>query len=392
MRKAPLLLLAFCAFSSFAQDRVAEVSYVEGYPEVVRDGQELFDTVDFGFAIENFDLVRTSDNSTLDIRIDPNTGIDATLVVEPQTQLYLDISSLRREQTGTVQMVTGAIQVTARRLTGQSRLDILCGTAAMGVRGTVFSVTTAVGGELLICADEGEVEVSTESGELASAVPGEAVEVDAEGGVRRLLYAGARQVFRNAWLREREEAFLRRAPELLAYHGRLYLEARELFVDRYAELMSHRSILDRWVDENRRGILPALAARLESRERLLDPLLRMRAVMVVFERHAAALTRMAPYVASIAAEVEIRPGISGAQLLVMVENDARITDERRATIRQGLKLYALRNDGVAPRVLRRAEAAEDTPEDLRVDAEEDERVVDDETETRPDSVIDSQRR
>ena len=38
---------------------VGEIAYVEGNPEIIRDGDVVHDTVDFGFPVENFDSIRT---------------------------------------------------------------------------------------------------------------------------------------------------------------------------------------------------------------------------------------------------------------------------------------------------------------------------------------------
>ena len=75
--------------------------------------------------------------------------------------------------------------------------------------------------------------------------------------------------------RRRAALFAERADEILRFHGRRYLEAREQFIDAYTNLMSHRDVLDEWMDESRRGVRPR-AGDLRERRELVAALLRVR--------------------------------------------------------------------------------------------------------------------
>ena len=351
------LLILWCAVMvlpvASAQDPIGEVSYVEGYPELVRDGDVLLDTIDFGFEVENYDSIRTVDGSFVEIQIDPSTGIDASISVQPDSAFCFDITSLRGEQVGAIEMITGTIDVVARRLIGNSGLEVRTASAVMGVRGTVFSVTTAIDGDILVTAEEGEVEVTVDEGETAAVEPGTAVEFDpSERRIRLLRYSpGQLRAFREAWLGDRARIFIQRAPELVVSYGRLYLEARDRFTENYADLMSYREVLDRWVDEGRRGLRIPLGTRLEQGSTLIGTLARARTSMLVLERLTAQLERMSPYVAAIASEIQVTDDVSGLDLFRLVRRDQRIMRERIAAARQALKLFTLRNAGIAPRLL-----------------------------------------
>jgi len=133
-----------------AQDSIGEITYLDGYPEVIRDGDILYDTLDFGFPIQNFDSIRTDESSSVELRLDPSTGIDASISVDPSTHFHVNVSNLRSEQIGSVELLSGSISVVARELTGRSRLQVRTQSSVAGVRGTTFTVTTAIGGEVLI--------------------------------------------------------------------------------------------------------------------------------------------------------------------------------------------------------------------------------------------------
>lgn len=330
-------------------DEVGTVTYVEGYPELVRDAKPIYEDLDLGFRVENFDAISTDSRSAVEITFDETTGIDATLTVEPYTDFSLELTSLRSEQTGTVELLAGSVSVTARALTGTSRFQIRTPAAVMGVRGTVFSVTDAPGGEFLVSTDEGLVEVTNPDGRTLFAVPGEAVEIDEESTLFRNVRYDRAQVaaFRAGWREERLERFIENAPRVLSFHGRAYLRARDEFIDAYGRLMQHRDVIDIWIDESERGVRPR-AADLRQRRELVAAVLRVRAAMFRYEPIVARLDRMAPYVADSAATVEITPGTSAADLYRTVANDRRVMAERRAEVRRVLKLYADRNGGETP--------------------------------------------
>jgi hypothetical protein len=342
-----LLLGAMCA--GVAADEVGSVTFVEGYPDVVREGDSLPEVIDFGFRVENFDSIRTDEASALEVAFDPGTGIDATVAIEPDTHVYIDVSDLRTEQTGTLELVAGSVSVVARHLTGASEFQVRTPVATMGVRGTTFAVTGGPGGELLVTADEGVVEVSDREGRSLFAVPGEAVEIDEEAALLRTLRYDRDRIreFRRDWRARRLELFVEHAPRILRFYGRRYLGAREAFVEAYAQLMGARDVIDEWMNESMRGVRPSRDA-LRERRQLVRTVLRVRAAMARFEPVIARLDRMAPVVRELAPDVEIEPGVTAGDLYRTLANDRRIMTERLATVRHVLKLFAQRNNGETP--------------------------------------------
>jgi len=350
MRRAIIWsLLVAVAAAGLAADEIGTVSYVEGFPEIVRDGTDVYEEIDFGFRIENFDVVRTDERSALEIDFDPATGVDASVSVEPDTHFAVELSSLRGEQTGAIELIAGSVSVTARRLTGRSRFEIRTPAAIMGVRGTVFDVSGAPGGELLVTTEEGLVEVTDPNGRSLFASPGEAVEVDEESSLfRTVRYDRAQLVaFRQQWRAERLERFIENAPRILSFYGRRYLRARGDFVTAYGDLMSHRDLIDEWLDEARRGVRPR-AGSLRERREFVSALRSVRLAMFRLEPVLARLDAMAPYVREFVATVEIEPGVTAADLYRTVNNDRRLMRERVAGVRRVLKLFALRNGGETP--------------------------------------------
>jgi len=343
MRRTLTLLACLFAAGIAPAEEIATVAYVEGYPTLVRDGKPIYEEIDFGFRVESFDSFRTDSRSSLELAFDAQTGIEATVTVEPDTQFTVEVEQLRSRSTGSVDLIAGSVSVVARSLAEGARFEIRSATASMGVRGTTFSVTGAPGGELLVATEEGLVEVTSDEGRTLFASPGEAVEIDDESALFRTVRYDRDdlQTFRSEWRARRAALFAERAPEILRFHGRRYLEARDRFMDAYAELMTHRGVIDEWMDESSRGVRPRIGD-LRDRRELGASVVRVRAAMRQLEPTIARLEQMAPFVRELAPDVELRPGVTAADLYAMVRNDRRAMEERVATVRYVLKLAAQR--------------------------------------------------
>lgn len=352
-RRASIVLgfLIFLAAPLAAQDVVGEVVFVDGYPQFVRDGVELAQTVDFGYPVENFDTVITDDSSSLEISIHPDTGIDLSIVVDPQTRFYLDLSSYQQRQRGVVELITGSINVTAREIREGSGFIIHTPTSSMGVRGTVFSVTTSPGGEILVLPDEGVVEVNTISGQRGFARSGEAVEIDTVDAVVRTLRfdPAARSEFRERWRSERREALVARAPDLVRRLGLQYRDFRDRFVSGYSELMRQRTILDQWMEEARRGTRGEPTLSEQQVQTLAPVLLRLRTGIRAFEQLYSQLEQLRGFLPEGAGALEVEPGVSVADVYRSIGDDRAVMQPRFYEVRHALKLFASRNGGIAPR-------------------------------------------
>lgn len=348
-RLVPIILALLLATATVSADEVGTVTFVQSFPEVVRDGRTLVEDVDFGFRVENLDAIRTDERSALELELDAATGIDATIAVEPDTYFALEVSDLLSEQDGSIELIAGTVNVVARRLAGDSRFEVRTPGATMGVRGTTFAVSTAPGGEILVTTEEGLVEVTNPTGRSLFASPGEAVEVDESTSLFRTVRYDREQIaaFRAEWRERRAALFIERAPELLRFWGSRYRRARDEFVEAYAQLMRRRDVIDEWLDEDRRGVRPRIE-RLQDRVDLRRAVVRVRAAMVRFEPILARLDRMAPFVRGFAADVELEPGFTAADLYRTVNDDRRVMAERIATVRHVLKLYGIRNGGRIP--------------------------------------------
>jgi hypothetical protein len=352
MRRLLLLVGLFSvSVLAIAQDRIGEVVFVDGDPRFVRDGIELAEEVSFGYPVENFDTITTDARSELEIAIDPDTGIDVSILVDPDTTFYLDLSSYRQQQRGVVELITGSINVNARQIRSGSGFLINTPTAAMGVRGTVFSVDTAPGGEMLVTPQEGVVEVTTTNGQRGFARTGQAVEIDTiDLTLRTVRFSpGERQAFREQWGADRRAQVAERAPELVQRLGRQYRQYKNRFVASYGALMRRRDILDQWMEQARRGTRGDSETTSQQIRQIAPVLLELRGGIRAFEQLFARLETLREYLPTGSGSVEIESGFTIADVYRMIGSDRAVMQQRFREVRHALKLFAVRNNGVVPR-------------------------------------------
>lgn len=349
MKRLLTLVVLVLPVFAWADDVIGTVTYLEGYPEVIRNGTEVVDWVDFGFEVENYDKVETDDISLVEIEIEPSTGIDATITVQPSTVFYFDISNLRGEQSGGVELLGGSVGVVARRLVGTSKLDVRTSSAVMGVRGTTFSVTTAINGDILVTTTEGSVECTPAEGQPRFAVPGQAVEQTIDGTFRNIDIEGVdAATFQRSWFKERVQAFDANAPRVIRYYGQRYLEQREQFAAAYRALLAERDIIDKWITEDEEGRIGTRMDVMREKREIVGELMAVRGSLFLFERTFYRLAQMAPYARGEVLTMRVAPGVTAQQLFQTVADDREVFSRRMSIVRYVMKLYALRNDGVMP--------------------------------------------
>ena len=350
--KLPLVaaLILFPALTAFSIEApVGEVVYVEGRPNLVRRGSALDEPVDFGTQILNYDQLLTGGADFAEVALDPATGIDALIRVHPGSTFYFDITSLRGNQRGGVELLSGTVSLNVRRLLGDSELEVRTQGAIMGVRGTQFDVTIGVNGDLLVTASEGRVVCRDDAGSTLFATPSQAVERGFDGRFRNVPVAVSDiETFRREWLAERIAAFRGSPLEVLRYYSGRYYELRGRFNDAYRELLENRDVLDKWMQEDRRGIIGSRAEQLREKRELIGELIRIRRVLFIFERVYYRLLEL---------EANLPPGVAGRPLaggrtvgdfVSELRRDRRVLGERMQTVRYVFRLYAERNEGTVP--------------------------------------------
>jgi hypothetical protein len=355
------LLLLPTLFAFPTEEPVGEVVYVEGNPRLTRRGAALNDPVDFGTRLLNYDQVTTESADFAEVAIDPSTGIDATIRVHPASTFYLDLSSLRGNQRGGIELLAGTVSLNVTRLLGESELEVRTQGAVMGVRGTQFDVAIGINGDLLVAASEGRVVCRAEDGGTLFATPNQAVERGFDGRFRNIPIAVSDiETFRREWLEERIEAFRGSPLRVLRYYSGRYYELRGRFNQAYRDLLENRAVLDKWMQEDRRGIVGSRAEQLREKREIIAELLRIRRVLFVFERVYYRLLELEANLPPGAASRPMAQDRTVGEFVADFQRDRRVLGERMQTVRYIFRLYAERNDGSVPTEIGESTFSEDS--------------------------------
>ena len=340
----PLMLLSAATLQA---ESIGSITYLEQEVRVVRAGRDLVEGVDFGFPLESFDLIQTGAEGFAEILLDPRTGIQAQIMVEPSTSFYLDVSDLRSQQTAGIELLTGSLAFRVNELVGSSDFEVRTETAVMGVRGTDFIVVMAPAGDVLVVTTEGRVEVSDSSVRRRFARPGEAVERLESGEFRNLDLGTNPEEGAQLWLDERMRAFYARAESILTFQAARYLALRTRFFDAWEDLQEHRDIIDTWVAEDRRGELGSRIDQIRQKRRIIGSIIEIRRAASFFHRLFYRLRSLAS-MPDLPLSAEVAEDLTLGEFFSQLRNEARLIEERLNSYRQLLVLYARRNDGVTP--------------------------------------------
>jgi len=225
----PLVLFALLlAPWAVAASPVATLVLLEGDVTVVRNGQVFAsEKVVEGFPIEGFDTVSTGATGKAEVRFVSATGLTGTLRLDPATSLYLDLSSLKDQQTAGVELLAGSVTVRLTALAGGSGAEVRTELGTFGGAARVFRVVVAPAGDVLVSAAAGKVACRVE-GRTVFIEPGSVAEALALDRSVRTFRVNASTVAsaEASWSAQRRQEFRDRAAVYFkALAGRYQLEA-----------------------------------------------------------------------------------------------------------------------------------------------------------------------
>jgi hypothetical protein len=331
-------------------ENIGEIVYFEGEISIQRDTSVLTELdIDFGEGIQNYDLVTTGPNSYVEIELFASTGIAGTIKMDPGSAFYLEISELRAEQVGNVELLAGRLNFQIDKMAGSSGFEVRTQAAVMGVRGTTFSVITAPQGEILVTTREGRVEVSDSEGSVSYAQPGQVVEASEENPIQTIpATVDTLEGFEKNWVASRIEAFRGNAPRAIANYARRFEQLRNQFKRSFQRLEDVRDILDKWKTEDRSGRIGGRMELMREKRQVIGALLAIRRNVFMFERVYYRLSELKTYVDQDGITGNIRGGYS---IRDFYRDFARESVEIRRMLSEYrfiLKLYSKRNDGRNP--------------------------------------------
>ena len=347
MKKTLLFAFLVSLAGALFADEVGEITYLQDKADIVRGGKTI--AADFGTPVENFDCITTTKQGLAEIAIDASTGIDGSIKIKPGTSMYLDLSSLRTEQKGAVELLAGSVALSVKKLSGKSNLEVRTQSATMGVRGTTFEVSTEAAGEILVSCDSGRVECRDNDGKVLFAEPGMVVEKIPGEQFRNIpIRVSDIESFRKNWHTERIEAFKANAGKAFKFYSDRYLELKAQFDEAYKSLLAKRNVLDKWFKEDARKAQGGKLEVMQEKKALFEPLKNLRRINFLFEKVYYRLLELEEYQSQGLGKGPLGNGYTADQFFNRFRNEAEGLKERMNIVRYSMKLFALRNEGSTP--------------------------------------------
>jgi len=350
--RTPLFLLSLLFLGTLAfgvEDVIGEIAYIQGSATIRRNTSQVRGPIDIGFQIQNYDMIQVGSNGLVEISLRSATGYSSRISLRGGTTMYFDLTSLQSSQQGNLNLLRGSVAVRVDRMNRNSRLNVRTGTATMGVRGTVFEVYAAPGGEILVTTSEGRVSVETESGDTFFTEPGRVVQqVDGRWSQIPIAVSDL-ETFQRTWNTERIQALRANFPRAMQQYATRYIELRDQFVSAYAGLMDNRAIIQKWIQEDRENRLGTRMEQLREKRQIVGDLLDVRRVLFQWERIYYRVLELEEYFyeTNPGAGV-ISQGMTFRSFFSQIGAERTTLDARMQEVRYINKLYALRNEGRSP--------------------------------------------
>jgi hypothetical protein len=257
--KKPTLILLILIHLLVVMPVWAEVSAVlvdlDGEILISRNGTFLDESeIDFGTELFSHDILQTGKDGYAEISINTPVSPELTVKVMGGTTLFLEHTLNKQNPETSLTLHRGAVQTRAATLIQGGGFKIKTDTSVMGIRGTVFTVTTSPDRSMLVTCREGEVYCLTD-GEEASIQPGKIYETNTDGQFRLLpLAVNQIDTYTRDWQKARLEALKINGVMSLEHYANLYLQVAPGFLESYSELSSKQNIFKKWekiIDEGK---------------------------------------------------------------------------------------------------------------------------------------------
>jgi len=208
MIRALLSLVFFLVAWGLSASPVAALVSLEGEVTVLRDGRLIpSEKVGEGFLVEGFDTVTTGATGRTEIRLSSSTGLSGVVKLDPDTSLYLELSSFKKEQKAGVELLTGAVTVKLSGVAGASLVEVRTEVGTFGGTGPAFRVVLGPAGDALVVTSGGRVQCFVEN-RTTFLEPGTVAEALALGSIRtHPVNVSTVESYEASWVRQRRQVF-----------------------------------------------------------------------------------------------------------------------------------------------------------------------------------------
>ncbi len=342
------LAAAGAAGPAFADDTIGSISYLEGTVSLVRDGADVKE-VAIGQDLQAFDAVKTGDDGMAELSITAPPLPRMTIKVSAGTQFSIEVAGRDGKQESTVGIFGGQVALKVEKLLPSQSVRVRTDYAAMGVRGTSFTVTATETGDVLVTCDEGEVAVTDDQGKDLTAIAGTVVEKKPGEAFRTVpVAASGLEQFRAQWREERAQFLRGNALRIIQANARQYGQLSRDFAAAQAELLRSRSVLNKWAFEDRAGRVGSPAEVQRERRALGALLVRLRRLAFQLERVAFRLERLQALQERGVGVGTLDGGMTTSVFFAQVARERRDIARKLAFTRYVTKQFLKRNEGRLP--------------------------------------------
>ncbi len=362
MKKETLSIVMFVIAACAAGAQVVgRVEYVEGFVEVVRNGERAR-SVDAGFPIENLDCVRTGDAGSATVSFDRSSGLVGSIVIGPGASAVIRRDLVSGVTSNEVRLMAGEIGLKVSRLSGNAAsFRVRTPSAVLGVRGTEFVVATFNGSSLAACG-KGEVLCSpwsfaspaaASSADAVSVVPGRMAELLESGSVKTADFPkgdfdanwkdvkGRWRAFQVDLITADPVTFINRIASQWENSSGKALEE--------AETLRGNKVLKKWFASAKAGSgIGSRAEWVKERQSVMKDLIALKPEMTLATIHWYRLRELVPLVPEAAMGKKLSNGQTVKAFIARFTRVSAEFDSALALFDAAEKQYMLRNDGLSP--------------------------------------------
>ncbi len=343
-----LVAAAVAALSLFpgafyaSADTVGNISSIQGQVSLSRGNQIHSNDLSIGFSLQNFDQITTGGDGIVQVQLDPASGLDGTLTVQPGTTVSIEISAANEGRQAALELMSGMITVKITDSAASLPFAVRTNAAVMKVRGAEFDVATTIAGDMLVSVKAGTVVCEDETGAVLYAEPERAVEQLFGGGFRtRVIQTGKADAFRIEWMKQRLLTFQKAASQTANISVIRYRREKPQFDSAYAALMGQREIIDRWLSEDRSGAPAPQPVAAGEMSRISPDLDALRRIAFYFSRSFYRVKALEQYYQS-ATRWKNTQDVKFNRFFAEFDNEKGKIADRLQTVRYITRMYAER--------------------------------------------------
>ncbi len=328
------------------------IAYMDGTVDVYRNGKLMdWNLVDIGFPVEEYDLIATGEDGTVEVDLSMPAGTGAHITVQPDTSFYFELEKKGGRDKTAFKMLSGTMAYKVQKLTGSDDLAVQTLSAAMGVRGTEFQVIYSPEGGVLVLCNKGKVAVTDNGGEEQYSEPGSVVEKVPEKALTSFAVAPSDlSLYRSYWVSSRDKVFKAGAETFIKGFAEQYLMFKPRFDKAYAELQKVKPLLLKYGRESSSYSLGSL---FKVKGEVSPAVVEMRSILPVYEMVYYRLKVLEKYHEQGLGHGDIGKGITSEQFFSGFNTEEPASERQLAEVRYMFKLYsAIHNaSGGGPSIL-----------------------------------------